>query len=144
MLHSNVSCLFGSLRGRLTHHGNSTIFTAEPIMIMWPWCKSTVGRHNRIASEHRIRTNRTMYERCMRPLLFRFPHCTGAPLQNRNGQPRDQLRSNLLYLLWYMLLRNLDWLEQLFWFYSLRERPLMTSDIRVGRGVQDSPQNRTL
>ena len=26
----------------------------------------------------------------------------------------------------------------------LRERPLMTSDIRVGRGVQDSPQNRTL
>ena len=24
------------------------------------------------------------------------------------------------------------------------ESPLMTSDIRVGRGVQDSPQNRTL
>ena len=24
------------------------------------------------------------------------------------------------------------------------ERPLMTSDIRIGRGVQDSPQNRTL
>ena len=26
----------------------------------------------------------------------------------------------------------------------LMERPLMTFDIRVGRGVQDSPQNRTL
>ena len=26
----------------------------------------------------------------------------------------------------------------------LREHPLMTSDIRVGRGVQDSPQNGTL
>ena len=29
-------------------------------------------------------------------------------------------------------------------FFSLGEHPLMTSDIRVARGVQDSPQNRTL
>ena len=61
----------------------------------------------------------------MRPLLFKFPRCTGAPLQNRNGQPRDQLHSDLLYLLWSMLLsdlgRNLDWLDQLFWFYSLKK-----------------------
>ena len=28
--------------------------------------------------------------------------------------------------------------------WVLRERPLMTYDIRVGRGVQDSPQNCTL
>ena len=28
--------------------------------------------------------------------------------------------------------------------FSLREHPLMTSNIRVGRGVQDSPQNWTL
>ena len=29
-------------------------------------------------------------------------------------------------------------------FFSLWEHPLMTSDIRVGRGVQDSPKNWTL
>jgi hypothetical protein len=28
--------------------------------------------------------------------------------------------------------------------FLLRERPLMTSHIRVGRGVQDSPQKGTL
>ena len=28
--------------------------------------------------------------------------------------------------------------------YLIWECPLMTSDIRVGRGVQDSPKNRTL
>ena len=28
--------------------------------------------------------------------------------------------------------------------YLIWERPLMTSNIRIGRGVQDSPQNRTL
>ena len=29
-------------------------------------------------------------------------------------------------------------------YFYVRERPLMTSDIRVGRGVLDSPQNQTL
>ena len=34
--------------------------------------------------------------------------------------------------------------ERFFLYFCPRERPLMTSDIRVGRGVQDIPLNRTL
>ena len=116
----NVPCIFPFRYNGIIH--NSCIWEDAQYTEHKPWCSTLVDK-----AGHHVR-RQSKWGNC-------GPDCPISP-DNRNETTTVTGRTWFLSSLApYKLLRNVFW-----W----RERPLMTSDIRVGRGVQDSPQNGTL